>query len=43
VAEAALAFNTTVDCIRDAVEGQMLLYSERYDDPAKQTIHSEGE
>lgn len=43
IAEAALAFNTTVDLIREAVDDHPWLYSPPDADPAKQEIWSDGE
>jgi len=43
VAEAALAFNTTPELVREAVAEHPWLYSPHHDDPAKQTIESDGE
>lgn len=43
VADVALAFNTTPELVREAVEDHPWLVSYDDTDPAKQIIHSDGE
>ena len=43
IASIALAFNTTVELVREAVAEHYCLISHHDDDPTKQTVESDGE
>lgn len=43
VADAALAFNTTPDFVREAVESHPWIFTNEDPDPLKQTIEMDGE
>ena len=43
VADLALAFNTTPDLVREAVDAHPWLYTHNDADPAKQIVESDGE
>jgi hypothetical protein len=43
IADVAAAFNTTVELVREAVDQHPWLFFNTNDDPAQQTVESDGE